>query len=144
MIAALTKLMDRCMIVLHYSGVLNNKTYSTLHNSRTSFYIVSNVTNKRAPGIFSHCINSQMCVTIRDTGVILQASLMEISLNCSALTEALASKYLLEPFSVVWLRCKKCQGQHLTRKVCERSATDVISEHQATMIQAFCFFLVAV
>ena len=31
------------------------------------FYTISIATNDRTPGIFFHCINSQMCLIIRDT-----------------------------------------------------------------------------
>ena len=36
------------------------------------FYTIFIATNKRTPGIFSHCINSQTRLTIRDTGVDIQ------------------------------------------------------------------------
>ena len=61
-----------------YSGVRNSRTYRNrrLHWAKFAekliveylLYTISIAANKRTPGIFSHCINDQICLTIRDTG----------------------------------------------------------------------------
>ena len=62
----------------HYSCVPNSRTYRnrwTLGKNCPNlivehlFYTISIATNNRTPGIFFHCVNSQMRLTIRDTRV---------------------------------------------------------------------------
>ena len=66
---------------IQYSGVPNSRTYQNKRtldkicrktNSRTPvlhYFLLSIATNKEHLMPFSHCVNSQTCLTIRDTGV---------------------------------------------------------------------------
>ena len=87
-----------------YSGIPISRTYQnkwTLDkncrktNNRTlviTLYSLQQIKEHLAP--FSHCVNSQTCLTIRDTGVMLS---MEVLQFCSTVTKKSWKKTVLRP-----------------------------------------------